>query len=81
MNLPTLRRATPTDHDRVTCARCTAVFRPDLTRGDCPVCGAVGDPRHHATRGEDEDRPIALAVAAMAVNLLVFGVVVWAVLG
>ena len=66
---------------RLTCDRCTAVFDPSLTHGDCPVCGATGDARHARAGGDDEDRPIALAVAAMAVNLLVFAAVVWAVLG
>ena len=74
-----LRRAPATD-DRHVCMRCTAAFRPALTDGDCPVCGAVGNPAHHRDRDGD-DRSIALAVAAMALNLLVFGLVVWAVLG
>ena len=66
---------------RLTCDRCTAVFDPSLTHGDCPVCGATGDAAHARAGGDAEDRPIALAVAAMAVNLLVFAAVVWAVLG
>ncbi len=76
-----LRLRDPADApDRLTCDRCTARFDPRLTRGDCPVCGATGDAAFARTT-DDEDRPIALAVAAMAVNLLVFGLVVWAVLG
>ncbi len=74
-----LRRPSRTADEHLVCHRCSAAFRPALTHGDCPVCGAVGDPAHH--RGDDEDRSIALAVAAMALNLLVFGLVVWAVLG
>lgn len=75
-----LRRTAPTEDERLVCGRCTAAFRPALTNGDCPVCGAVGDPGHHRHR-DDDDRSITLAVAAMALNLLVFGIVVWAVLG
>ena len=71
---------TRTTDERLVCTRCTAAFRPRLTHGDCPVCGAVGDPGWHRA-GDDDDRPITLAVAAMALNLLVFGLVVWAVLG
>lgn len=79
--ITTLLRRTASVEARHACTRCGAVFRPSLTHGDCPVCGAVADPAHHRSADGGEDRPIALAVAAMAVNLLVFGLVVWAVLG
>ena len=79
--ITTLLRRTATVEARHACARCGAAFRPSLTHGDCPVCGAVADPAHHRAADDGENRPVALAVAAMAVNLLVFGLVVWAVLG
>lgn len=72
------RRATD---DRVRCTRCGAPYRPALTHGDCPVCGLVGDTRFHPAEGDAEQRPVTLAVAAMAVNLVVFALVAWAVLG
>ena len=62
------------------CARCDAPYQPSLTHGDCPVCGLVGDPRFHPSEADAEQRPVTLAVAAMAVNLVVFALVAWAVL-
>lgn len=66
---------------RLVCDRCATLYRPALTRGDCPVCGLVGDARLHPADTDPESRPVALAVAAMAANLVIFGLVVWAVLG
>lgn len=78
----TLRpRRVPRSEDRVACERCHAPFRPSLTRGDCPVCGLVADASLHADAADPEARPVTLAIAAMAVNLLVFALVTWAVLG
>lgn len=74
-----LRRRPATE--RVHCVRCGAPYRPALTHGDCPVCGLVGDPRFHPDEDDVEQRPVTLALAAMALNLVVFGLVVWAVLG
>lgn len=70
-----------TTEQRMTCPRCATPYRPTLTLGDCPVCGLVGDPSQHVVGVGAETRPVVLAVAAMAVNLLVFALVVWAVLG
>lgn len=67
--------------ERLACRRCATPYRPSLTRGDCPVCGLVGDAAHHLAGPDNEQRPVALALAAMAANLLVFALVVWAVLG
>lgn len=67
--------------DLLTCARCTTPYRPALTVGDCPVCGLVGDPGQHLAGMDEGTRPVVLAVAAMAANLLVFALIVWAVVG
>lgn len=70
-----------TSGDPMTCTRCATSYRPALTLGDCPVCGLVGDPRHHPAGVDAATRPMVLAVAAMAANLLVFALIVWAVIG
>jgi hypothetical protein len=41
----------------------------------------VADATLHPRPVDAEQRPVALAIAAMAVNLVVFALVVWAVLG
>lgn len=66
---------------RAPCARCAVPYDPTLTRGDCPVCGLAGDASLHLRAADAESRPVVLAVAAMAVNLVVFALVAWAVLG
>lgn len=66
---------------RLVCTRCGAPFAPALTRGDCPVCGLTGDASFRPSAADAEARPVVLAIAAMAVNLVVFALVTWAVLG
>jgi hypothetical protein len=74
-----LREPAPADTP-VACPRCDARFRAALTQGDCPVCGYEVDPDLRPPAADD-DRPLVLAIGALAVNLVVFAVIVWAVLG
>lgn len=79
--LPSRLREVPVQDVRVACPRCDTRFRAALTRGDCPVCGYEVDPGLHPATGDEDSRPLVLAIGALAVNLVVFAVIVWAVLG
>lgn len=80
MRLP-WRRDGDSGTTRLACQRCSAAYAPALTRGDCPVCGLTGDASWHPSPADTETRPMVLAITAMAVNLVVFALVTWAVLG
>lgn len=68
--------------ERISCERCAAPYRPDLTRYRCPVCDARAPGEAPAPRvwEDPDDRLLAIVAAATIANVLLLAVLTLVVL-
>jgi hypothetical protein len=62
---------------RLTCTRCGAPYRPDLTRHRCPVCDTPAPGELPAPRVWDDpdDRLLAIVALATIANVLLLALI------